>query len=101
MHFAACTDVRVEPRLFGQIHHLTVDDVHIALCPRGQFRIMRDHDDGGAVAMDALEQLQHTARHLRIEVAGRFVGEQQFRAAGQCAGDGEPASARAIATRCC
>src|SRR5207342_3125161 len=33
------------------------------------------------------EQLHHSARHLRIEVAGRLVGEQQFRRTGQRACD--------------
>ena len=37
--------------------------------------------------VDFLEQLHHAARHLRIEVAGRFVGEQQARRAGERARD--------------
>ena len=54
---------------------------------RGQFRVVGHHHDGGALLVDVLQQLHHAARHLRVEVAGRFVGQQQARAAGQRAGD--------------
>ncbi len=77
-------------RSFGSSPRSTtwpVDHVHVALRARRQFRIVRDHDDGRAVAVDLLEQLHHRARHLRVEIAGRLVGEQQLRAAGQRAGD--------------
>ena len=38
----------VEARLFGQIHDLAVDHVHVALGAGGEFGVMGDHDDGGA-----------------------------------------------------
>jgi hypothetical protein len=37
--------------------------------------------------VDVLQQLHHAARHLRVQVAGGFVRQQQARAAGQRAGD--------------
>src|SRR3546814_21121757 len=48
-----------------------------------------DLHDGGAAGVDLLQQLQHAARHLAVEVAGRFVGKQDARRAGQCAGNGD------------
>src|SRR6185312_6003443 len=75
--------IRVEAGLFGQIDHLAIDDVHIALGTRGKFLVVRHHDDGGAIAVDVLQQLQDATRHLRVQVAGGLVGEQQARTAGQ------------------
>ncbi|KAI1691052.1 hypothetical protein DdX_22143 [Ditylenchus destructor] len=74
-------------RLAHQVGDLAVDDVHIALRAWGQFRVVGDHHDGGAGGVDLLQQFHHPARHLRVQVAGRFVGQQQARAAGQGTGD--------------
>ncbi|MCY1444794.1 hypothetical protein D9M71_612800 [compost metagenome] len=49
---------------------------------------MGDHDDGGAGGVDLFQQFHHPTGHLAVQVAGRFVGQQQARAAGQGAGDG-------------
>ncbi|MNI63389.1 hypothetical protein D3C73_1187550 [compost metagenome] len=61
--------------------------MHVALRARGQFRVVGDHHDGGASGVDLLQQFHHSARHLRVQVAGRFVGQQQARAAGQGTGN--------------
>ena len=73
-----------------QIDHLTVDDVHLALRAHRELRIMGHHDDGGAVAMQFLEQIQDAARHLRIEIAGGLIRQQQPRRSGERAGDCHP-----------
>ncbi len=71
----------------GQIDHLTIDDMHLALRAHRQLRIVRHHHDGGAVAMQLLEQIQDAARHLRIEIAGGFIRQQQPRRPRQRARD--------------
>ncbi len=76
-------------RLGRQIDHLAVDDMHLALRAHRKFRIMRHHHDGRAVAMQLLEQIHDAARHLRIEIAGRFIRQQQPRRARQRARDGD------------
>src|SRR4249919_1761634 len=74
--------------LDAQVGGHAVDDVHVALRARGEFRVVGHHHDGGALAVDFLQQLHHPARHLRVEVAGGFVGEQQARRAGERTRDG-------------
>src|SRR5215813_6957030 len=44
-----------------------------------QLMIMGGDDDRGAEPVELDEQPQQPARHLRIDVAGRLVGQQQFR----------------------
>src|SRR5262245_33623433 len=44
-----------------------------------QLVIVGGDDDGGAEPVKLDEQAQQPARHLRIDVAGRLVGEQQLR----------------------
>jgi|GEM_PF-2282218 len=78
----------METRLLADPGGHAIDDVHVALRARGQFGIVGDHDDGGALAVDFLDQLHHPARHRGIEVAGGLVSQQQARAAGQRTRDG-------------
>src|SRR5690606_8611574 len=73
--------------LDAQVGGHAVDDVHVALRARGELRVVGHHHDGGALLVDFLEQLHHPARHLRIEVAGRLVRQQQARAARERARD--------------
>ena len=56
---------------------------------RGAFRTVRDYDDGRSSAIDLFEQIHDLARHQRVEVAGRLVGEDEFRIGGQNACDGD------------
>ena len=54
--------------------------------------IMRNHHDGLLeFLVESLEDRQYLIRRLRIEVAGRLIGQDQFRSV---------TIARAMATRC-
>ena len=48
---------------------------------------VRHHDDRRALLVDPFEQVHHLARHQRVEVAGRLVGQDQLRVAGEDARD--------------
>ena len=50
-------------------------------------RIVRDHADGGAAGVQLVEHVHQRFAALRIEVAGRLVGEQDRRTAGDRARD--------------
>jgi hypothetical protein len=66
-----------------------VEDVQLAVGPRCQLVVVRDHDDGHPVlAVDAAEQIHDLPGRGRVQVAGRLVGQQQLGAADQGAGDG-------------
>ena len=70
-----------------EVRDLAVDHLHVAMRAARQLRIVRDHDDGGAHLVDALQQVHDLARHQRIEVARGFVGEHQLGVAGNRARD--------------
>ena len=71
---------------------LAVEQVNFALGVGGEARIVRHHADGRAFAMQLLQQLHHGLAVLE----SRFpVGSSASRI------EGEPARARATATRCC
>ena len=57
--------------------------LEVAACARGALggvRVVRHHDDRLLeLLVQPLQQRQHLARRLRVEVAGRLVGEQQRR----------------------
>ena len=46
-------------------------------------------DDGGAEPVERGEQVQDALRHGRVDVAGRLVGDEQFGAGDDRAGDGD------------
>ena len=52
------------------------------------FRIVRHEDDGDALGVELLEHPQDLDAGVRIEVAGRLVGQHQRRAVDQGPGDG-------------
>jgi len=56
-------------------------------CASCQLRIVGHEQNGGAELVDLLEQVHHLACHERVEVAGRLVGEQERRVAGDGARD--------------
>ena len=49
---------------------------------------MRGNHHGRAQPVERFEQAQQLDRHVRIDVAGRFVRHQQFRTANDCPGNG-------------
>src|SRR3954462_13426891 len=56
----------------------------------GGGRVVRDHDDRLAELVDgAAQEVEHLAGGLRVEVAGRLVGEADGGLARECAGDGD------------
>ncbi len=70
-----------------EVRDLAVDHLHVAMRAAREFRIVRDHDDGGAHLVDAFEQVHDLARHQRIEVARGLVREDQLGIAGNRARD--------------
>src|SRR5262245_3590696 len=57
-----------------------VDELHAPAEPQREVRAVRDHDERGAVHAVHLEQeLEHLICGLRIEIAGRLVGEHEAR----------------------
>src|SRR6185437_8557995 len=52
-------------------------------------RLVRHHDDGLAGAGQALEHAHDLFRRLRVEVAGRLVGEEHGRIVDERAGNGD------------
>ena len=51
--------------------------------------VVRREADRGSVGMELVEHLHHGGATLRVEVAGRFVGEQNRRAARERSRDGD------------
>ena len=66
-----------------------VEEVDRAVGVRGVARIVRDHADRRAAAVQLAKQLHHRFAVRRIEVTRRFVGEEDERIAGDRAGDGD------------
>ena len=61
--------------------------------PVGMFRdlpVVRHHDDGSALGVQALEDSEHFRPALGIQVAGGFIGENDRRIVDQGVGDGHP-----------
>ena len=54
---------------------------------RRDHRVVRDDDDGGAVGVDAIEEIGDLLAGRFVELAGRLVREQQRRPVGERAGD--------------
>src|SRR6516165_2494944 len=54
----------------------------------GQRTIVGDVDDGLAARCQAREGVEDGVRRLRVEVAGRLIGDQHGRIVGERAGDG-------------
>ena len=66
-----------------------VEQVDAAVGVARVARIVRHHADGRAALMQLAEQIHHRFAALRIEVAGRLVGEQDDRLAGDRARHGD------------
>lgn len=52
--------------------------------------IMRDDDQRQALGVQIGEQCENFLGGAAVQIAGRFIGQQQFRAADQRACDGNP-----------
>ena len=62
------------------------DPVHMA----GQLHVVRGDQGGDARGLGQIAQgFEHRLAGGRIQIAGRFVGQQQARTIGQGAGDGD------------
>ena len=65
-------------------HQLAVGQEHDEVRIRGGERVVGDHDDRLAMLVDgAAQELEHLRRGVRVEVAGRLVGEDQLGPADQ------------------
>ena len=67
-----------------------VDDADRAMGVGGHLGIVRHQDDGDPLGVELLEHPQDFHAGVRIEVAGRLVGQQQRGAIDQRPGDGHP-----------
>ena len=64
------------------VHHATVEQVDLAVGVLRVARIVRHHADRRAVAMEFAHEVHHRLAVHRVEVARRFVGEEDRRVAG-------------------
>ncbi len=61
-------------------HNVAVVQLHHAFAHRvDDLLVVRGHHDGGAGAVDRVEHLHDAERRGRVQVAGRFVGQQDLR----------------------
>ena len=58
--------------------------------PARNVGFVRHHDDGAALAVQAVEDLDDLLARLGIQVSGRLVGQDDFRIVDQGAGNGDP-----------
>ncbi len=80
----------MRPSTRPPVHLPPVEQPHDPLGLVGLLLIVRDHHDGGLVlAVERLEDAHDLVAHLRVEVAGRLVGEQDPRPADDRPGDGD------------
>src|SRR5215510_1356194 len=74
------------------LRDLSVEDRDHAVGVLGDVMFVRHDDDRVAALVQRVEQLHNLLRGLRIEVAGRLVGENNRRTVDQGAGDGHALS---------
>ncbi len=86
LHLAPSVFICVHLWLITQLAFFQMD---LPRAERCRLRIVRDHDDGFAsVAAQGLQGGKHLLRAVRIEIAGRLVGYDEFGIRDQRAGDG-------------
>src|ERR1700691_6347862 len=68
---------------------LAVEEMDLAIGMAGEARIVRDHADGRALAMQILEQLHDGLGVARVQVSGGLVSQQDGRRTGQRTGYGD------------
>src|ERR1700754_1104245 len=72
------------------VHDQAVEYMHGSIGMGSVALIVRHHADGRALLVEFAEQFHHGFAVNGIEVAGRLVGKQDERVAGDGAGDGDP-----------
>src|SRR5713226_8962469 len=70
-------------------YYAAVEEVDGALGEIGVALVVRNHADGGAVAVQVAQQLHDRFAVFGVQVSRGFVGHQDERIADQCAGDGD------------
>ena len=68
---------------------LAIDHSNLACRPRGQLRIVGDHQKRNAVFVEILENFHDIEARRAVEIAGGFVGEYQLGPGDRRAGDGD------------
>ena len=61
-------------------HHAPVAQLNDAVGVRGHLHVVRHHDDGMALCMQLQQNLDHLGAALRVQRAGRLVGQQHVAA---------------------
>src|SRR5687768_5833098 len=61
------------------LRDLAVANLDAAGCDRGNFGIVRYQDDRAPFRAELAEQFEDVFARVRVEIAGRFVGENDFR----------------------
>src|SRR5712692_4464811 len=70
----------------GFFHDAAIEEVDSALGEIGVALVVRNHADGGAVAVQVAQQLHHCFTVFRVQVSRRLVSHQDERIADQRAG---------------
>ncbi len=73
----------------GRVDDPAVEQIDVPLRPGDVVGVVGRQADGGAVGVQLAEHLHQRVAALRIEIAGRLVGEQDRRPAGDRARDGD------------
>jgi len=73
-----------------EVADLAVQHMDIAARTASEFLFVGDHHDGGALAIDVFQHVDHLACHQGIKVSRRFVGQQETRPASPGNAKGHP-----------
>ncbi len=75
----------------AQLGHATaVDDADLPVGAGCEVHVVGDHDDGAAgLVNEAAEDGEHLLTRMRVEIAGRLVGQDDQRLVGKGASDGD------------
>src|SRR6185437_6885182 len=74
----------------GRLLDLPIANLDLSPRHRGHFWIVGYDHDGTPLAVNPLEELDHSRLIVAVELAGGLVGQNQSRLVRQCAGDGNP-----------
>ena len=68
-------------------HETAVAQDQVALAVACDVELVRHHDDGDALFVELLEHAHHLNGGLAVEIAGRFIREEDLGVVGECARD--------------